>query len=132
MSNQQSKLLQVHGDSIRVGIRLAWHMFSGVLPPDDKVLQVIMTKPAHVVVNEFSLDILSTVKRERLEHRRVTAMRAMEIMLHHTGEVDHLTEAMLAKIAAKAWRLANFMDEQETVTLLVDTLADPNETKKSE
>jgi hypothetical protein len=114
--------INTHGDSLRVGIRLAALRYTSKIPADDVVEQIAKSRPPNVILNEFPLDVIAQVPRERQERRRVCARDALIVMLHHAGDPLMLTQSDIEKLTIKAWQLAAAMESQEDVSYALGQL----------
>lgn len=115
------KPYHIHGESTRVGIALASKLYTGAAPPRDKVDQILRSLPANYYVSEFPLDAITQAHRERQDRRRLSAKNYAEIMLHHAGDSQFLTQDALERISAKAWQMATLMEEQEHISATLDS-----------
>jgi hypothetical protein len=122
MGQGMSNLPTVHAESARVGIRLACIAMQGKAPPEDVVNRLIQSGITQVTFEEFPLDVLKVVKRERHDVRRTFAIRAMEVLLHHAGDSSMLTNDELDKIVSKAWHMAAAMEREDSTAQQLSTL----------
>lgn len=121
MSDDQ--VLHVHGDSVRVGIRLAVIRYTNKLPPEDQVRMIQDTRPPNVVLSEFSMIAITNMVRERQERRRQMAKDAMTVILARSAsEFTSLSQEEIERIAMKAWQMAAAMEAQESVSASLDTM----------
>lgn len=123
------KHAHVHAESVRVGIRLSIIAYTGHAkpPPEDVVRRILDSRPAHMILNEFPLETITNVHRERQAQRRATALRAMEVLLAKAGDSSLMSAEDLEKIATRAWRMAAYMEAQENVSATMDSLAERTE-----
>jgi hypothetical protein len=116
--------IQTHAESLRVGIRLASLRYTNKIPPDDVVEQIAKSRPPNVILNEFPLDVIAQVPRERQDRRRACARDALTVMLHHAGDPLMLTQSDIEKLTIKAWQFAAAMESQEDVSYALGQLKD--------
>jgi len=114
--------IHVHGDSVRLGIRLAMIRFTNRTPPEDQVRQIEGTRPAHVILTEFPLVAITNLVRDRQHRRREVAMHSMQIMLSRMSEFATMSQESLEMIATKAWQMAAAMETQESVSASLDSM----------
>ncbi len=115
-------IMHVHGDSVRVGIRLASLRFTSRIPAEDQVRQIQDTRPPNVVLAEFPLQTITALVRERQHRRRETAQHAMTIMLSRMSEFTSLSQEAIETIAMKAYQMAAAMESQESVSASLDSM----------
>jgi hypothetical protein len=120
--SKPTEIMHVHGDSMRVGIRLASIVYTNAMPPEDVVKRIADTRPTHLIVNEFPMASIKEAVREKQERRRIYAKSAMEVLLHKSGDALLMTRDDLEKVANQAWALAGFMEEQEHVSASLDSI----------
>lgn len=114
--------LHAHGDSLRIGIRLAMVVYTNKLPPEDVVRTIVATRPANLIINEFPMASIKEAVKEKQDRRRIYAKSAMEVLLHKSGDALLMTRDDLEKVANQAWALAGFMEEQEHVSASLDSI----------
>jgi hypothetical protein len=115
--------LHVHGDSVRVGIRLASIRFTNKLPAEDQVRMIQDTRPANMIVTEFPIAVITNIVRERQAQRRRTAEQTMLVILSRmSNEFTSLTLEEIDRISAKAWQMAAAMETQEGVSATLDSM----------
>ncbi len=118
-----SRLPNIHGDSARAGIRLAIAHLTGRPPSEDTVLSLIRAMPAHGCnVIEFPMDRLDAEARERLINVRIYAMKALEGIIHHSGDTTMHSPDTFRKMAADAWVVAGEMQALDDVACQLGTL----------
>ncbi len=115
--------IYVHGDSLRVGIRLACYRFQNRVPAEDQVLMMQESKPSHVIVSEFPMQAISNLYRDKQARRREYAMHAMQIILSKgSSEFTNISQEEIERIAIKAWQMASAMESQEAVSATLDSM----------
>ncbi len=115
--------ITVHAESARVGMRIALHHITGNQPSEDTVRALVHALPqAGVNPVDFPLPLLEHSARERSERRRIWALKAMEILLHHAGDSMLLTSEQLREVATKAWTMAAAMEGEENTASQLDSI----------
>ncbi len=123
MSNENPAPIYVHGDSLRVGIRLASYRFQNRVPAEDQVIMMQESRPTNVILSEFPMQAISNLYRDKQNRRREYAMHAMQIILAKSGnEFSSLSQEEIERIAIKAWQMASAMESQEAVSASLDSV----------
>lgn len=111
----------VHAESARIGARLAFRVIHGQFPADH-VINQILSSGAELDYQEFPLEVVGMVSGQKLERRRVFAMKALEALLHHCGEATLVTDDDLDKLVSKSWNIARAMEREDEVAQQLESL----------
>lgn len=112
--------MQVHAESMRVGVRVAFNALQKRMPTADIVEQIMATASGHVILREFPITSVMAAVPER---RRMYAFKAMECLLVRSGQESLLiTNEQLDKLIEMSWHIAGKMEEQDRTAMQIDSL----------
>jgi len=126
LPQQQPAPCHIHGHSARIGIQLGVAACGYALPRADQVDEILRKVPAHIVVDEFALDILTVAAQNRMERRRSIAMSILVPLIQRSIEGGMvMPEEQLHKLVELAWGGARVFEQQDNATSTLDTLTSP-------
>jgi hypothetical protein len=114
----------IHRESAIVGMRIAMAAVTGSIPPDDKLYGFLESAKLNdrVEARAFPLDLMNKALGDRMQERKVTADRYLQVMLHHVPDPSLVTMEQADRLAAVAWTLSRAMEEQAFVAEQLDNV----------
>ena len=112
----------VHAESVRVGIRLAFTSQGHAVPPNDVIERIIATGKHLIEPHEFPLELVTQQTLQRRELRRAYALKSLEVLLQKSdagfGEDAH------EKAVDQAWAIAAQMERHDNSGLMLDVIGE--------
>ena len=110
-----------HAPTARVCIQKALHVAMR-RPPTLPEIESVRAMVVDVHWSETPLGAQDPEAQERLNYRRMTALRAMEMLLAKAGDSTLLSNDGLRKITSQAWTIAGAMEAEENVAASLDSV----------
>ena len=119
-----SQRSDVHAESVRVGIRLAFVANNMPIPAPEVIERILAVgRGKDLNIHEFPLEIVSQQAAQRREMRRAYAIKALEVLLQK-GDMGFGEEDPHEKIVDQAWAIAAKMERHDNSGLMLDVVGD--------
>lgn len=119
----------VHAESVRVGIRLAFQAHGQAIPSPEMIERILATARTQLNFHEFPLEVVSQQTLQRRDVRRMYAIKALEILLQKSDS-GFGDENPHEKAVDQAWAIAAQMERHDNSGMMLDVVGEKTKGKR--